>query len=639
MSKKIRHFYKFGEFTFSPKEKCLRCNGENLQISPKALEVLDLLLERNTEIVLREELVAQVWKDTFVEEANLTVAISILRKTFEENTSSPKQFIQTVPKKGYRFIAEIKEITDGENETPPIEPVISPNRADKKNKIRWHFIAIILLGVLFLASFSMWLQYYNETGLSSVPVNERNIRSIAVLPLKNLSQSEKGKIFSLGLTDNLIGRLGKLNRFAVRPLSSVEKFSEGNLDALDYGEKLKVDAVVVGTIQIDTKIVRLHIRLLDVRDGADIWSQTFDETERNIFDLQDDLSKQIASNLLSGLSAKDNQILAEDETTNLEAFQEYSKGQYHLSKRTSEDLKKAIDLFERAIELDENYASAYTSLAECYILLSDSIIAYLKPGINAEKTKKALERALELNPNSAETYATLGFFVFNNEWNVKKSVEYFEKAISLNPNLAKARHWYAWILLAENRFEEAQTQMKIAQKLDPTSMIIASEMGIPTLFAGEYEESIPYFRQAVELDGNYYLAHFRLWYALYFSERYEEAMEELGAMKRIESENQVFYLVTYGMTLWKTKNRAKAEGILEDLEKRTAAGEYVSPIWLASLSAEMGKKDKAFKWLEVAFEEHNDYMLYLGNSPEYRNLRDDQRFRELIKKIKSTGNL
>lgn len=640
MSNKSNYFYEFGEFRYSPKERCLWKNDELLSLSPKALDVLDLLLENHSNVVSREEIIERVWEDSFVEEANINVAISNLRKTLGQDKE--QTFIKTVPKKGYRFVADIEKVFDDKAEPTSFgiqkqDLKLSDNSSQqlvtRKTPLRWHFVAIILLGVFFLTSFGVWVNYWSEDGLSTIPANKRNIKSVAVLPLKDLGETEKIRTLSLGMTDSLISRLGKLNRFAVRPLSAVENFADGEKDAIEFGKELQVDAILVGTIQTDNDRLRANVRLLDVRDGAQIWSKSYDETEADLFKLQDDLSLQVADNIISELNGGETQQLTKKETQNVDAFREYSKGQFYLAKRTNADIEKAIVHFEKATELDENYASAYTNLADSYMLLSDSVFGRYKASEVIDRVRPLITRAMELNPDSAETYNSKGFLEFNLEWKVYASEKSYKKSIKINPNLAQTRHWYAWSLIAQKRFEDAEEQFGKAYEVDPTSRIIAAEIGLPKLYSGEIEESIPTFRQAVEMDGNFFQSRFRLWYALFYAGKYDEALIECEEMRRLSSDDFPFYQAARAMTLARTDDEQQAIKIYASLEQRSKSSEYIMPMLLAAIATQLDDKPSAYKWLEVAFDERNEYLLYLDIVPDFKSLQNDPEFAELLGKV------
>ena len=287
MSTKIKRFYEFGEFRLDADTPSLWRDGNPVQIFPKALDILVLLVGKHGAIVSREELLDAVWRDTHVEENNITYTVSLLRKTLDERDKG--RYIQTIPKRGYRFAAVVREVTEnGTAElTAPLTPaasvpVSSPTSAPfgpPKAQIRWHLIGIVLLGLFVLTSVAAWWKFNDPTGLSSLPVGERNIRTVATLPLKTLTEGGRSKALALGLTDVLISRLGSLNRFAVRPLSSVKGYAETDQDPLTFGAALKVDAVLEGTLQTVEDRLRVNVRLWDVRDGAQLWQDSLDSAE------------------------------------------------------------------------------------------------------------------------------------------------------------------------------------------------------------------------------------------------------------------------------------------------------------------------------------------------------------------------
>ena len=240
MSDNVKHFYEFDEFRLDAENHSLWRGGELVQIFPKALEILVLLVGKHGEIVSREELLENVWQDTFVEEANITYTVSQLRKTLGQ-----KKYIQTIPKRGYRFTADVVQSKPSFSRNKPLRFAdgFTPQGVTLNAPVRWHFIGIVLLGVLLLTSFAAWWKFSDRQGLSGVSVTKRNIRTVAVLPLKTLTEGEQNKALSVGLTDSLISRLGSLNRFVVRPLNSVKGYAESGEDPLTFGETLKVDAV------------------------------------------------------------------------------------------------------------------------------------------------------------------------------------------------------------------------------------------------------------------------------------------------------------------------------------------------------------------------------------------------------------
>ena len=270
MSNKNGHRYEFGDFRLDSESPSLWRDEKLVSLPPKALEMLLLLVRRRESIVSREELLNTVWRDTFVEEGNITYTISLLRKTLDKDNKG--RFIQTVPKRGYCFVADVLEVAangHAENAIPIVEAAIPSEQP--KPKIRWHFIAIVLLSLVFVTGFVIWRSFDERKKLSTTAVTNRNVRTVAVLPLKTSAEDESSKSLSLGLTDSLISRLGSLNRFSVRPLSSVRDYAEADLDPLTFGETLKVDVILEGTLQQTDNRLVVNVRLWDLRDGAQLW--------------------------------------------------------------------------------------------------------------------------------------------------------------------------------------------------------------------------------------------------------------------------------------------------------------------------------------------------------------------------------
>ena len=300
---------------------------------------------------------------------------------------------------------------------------------------------------------------------------------------------------------------------------------------------------------------------------------------------------------------------------------------------TKEDIEKAIGHFEKAAEIDEKYSRAYVGIANGYALMSDSAFAYSEPLEHAGKIRKALNKALELNPDSAEAYASKGSFLTFVQLDIDEGEESFEKSLKINPNIAQTHHWYAWNLLAEKRFEEAEKAFKRAHELDPTSRIIAVEMGLPFVYQGKFDEALPYFRKAVDMDKNFPQSRFRLWYALFYAGRYDEASKELDAFRNLTSEKDPLYLVLYGGTLAKTGKKRKAREVFQNLVERKIEGEYISPMMLASMASVLDNKDEVIKYLEESFNERNDFLPYLEIAPEFKNVLDDRRFKDIVKRV------
>ncbi|NNE65207.1 MAG: tetratricopeptide repeat protein [Pyrinomonadaceae bacterium] len=635
MTKEDSSSWEFDVFRLDALELRLWRDSELLHVAPKALEILILLVRNQGETVSRDEIMDEVWGDSFVEDGNLNVHISNLRKILSGNSPDKKDFIETLPKHGYRFLVDVKLESDekrspAKSDSTETDETLQPSPA---RRIRWHFIGIVVLGMLFVSSFALWVSYWDNTGLSPVPVNNRIIRSVSVLPLASIDGDEDNKVLSVGLTDALISRLGKLNRFAVRPLSAVLPFPESGKDAIAFGRDLKVDAALVGTIQSDSERLRINVRLIDVRDGAIIWTRSFDETKTNFLKLQDTLSIRVANAIVTEVSPADTQLLTQSNTEDPEAYRQFLQGKFYLNKRNDEGIRKSIGYFEKAIELDPNFAESYVGLADANWLLSEGKRGYSSPKTVIQTVRKSILRALELDPNLAEAYTSLADVQMYYDWDKKSAEANFKKAIRINPNLDKAHHWYAWLLIADQRFDEANVELKLAHDLNPTSLIITAERGYPAFAAERYEDAIPHFEAALRLDPTFLDAQvglYRTHLALGNQEEMETVLEEI---KKLTSEDAVIYRYYLGRQLASLGKKVEARKVLKSLVSRKQKGEYVSPVYLAILALDTGDKDQAYSWLEKGFEERNDFMPFIKGSREFKIIQNEERFRELYDRM------
>ena len=639
MSHEIKHFYEFGEFRLDAKTPSLWRDGKLVQIFPKALEILVLLVCRSGAIVSREELLETVWRDAFVEESNITYTVSLLRKTLDEN--GKKHFIQTVPKRGYRFVADVREVAaNGKPEavSPPDvvavdSALIEPPKLQKAPpaQIRWHFIAIILLCLFFVTSFAAWWDSGGRKGLSNVPVSERNIRTVAILPLKTLTESEQSKALSLGLTDSLISRLGSLNRFAVRPLNSVKDYTEADRNPLRFGEELKVDAVLEGTLQIVENRLRVNVRLWDVRDGAQLWQGSFDSAEADFFNLQDTISTKVTQSLVSRLIDNDRELLTRRDTENRDAFRAYWRGQLFLEKRNP---AKAIAEFEQAINLDPDYAAPYTGLADAYIWQAN-----FTSGDDAElyaRAKAATDKALELDSNLAEAHSSLGRIKYSHDWDWAGAEESFRQAIKLNPASVNAHQFYARLLATLGRYDEGLAEINRAREIDPRS----ADLGVP-LFAilekrGEFDEALKVLQATLEMDENSHFARRGIGKIYLLKGDYAKVIESGKALFSNPKDTDFAWASMLATAYYKTGQPEKAAEMQHHL-KKMAEKDPKSLYFLALHESELGRAGEAFAALQKCLELREERMIWTKDEPRLANLKNDFRFQEILRKMKLAG--
>jgi DNA-binding winged helix-turn-helix (wHTH) protein/TolB-like protein/Tfp pilus assembly protein PilF len=629
-----RFIYEFGKFVLDPQEKTLFSDGAPLHLPAKEYETLLLLVENNGKALSKEEIISAVWHDTFVEEGNLAKQISRLRKIFN---SGGEQFIETLPKHGYRFSADVEQIFQPDAET------ILEKRTVKRLTVRFEneiedaprtlppakkriFTTPVLITfcsiVLLAAVAGVWLWENARTRAAK-------INSMAVLPLKSLTGEETGKALGWGLADALITKIGSLRTVAVRPTSSVAKFAAGDADALEIGKYLNVDAVLEGTIQQSDGRIRLNVRLLRVENGEQIWAETFDAEATKIFDLEDRLSEQTARALGLKLGVRDGEHLTKRFTTNPEAFDAYLKGRYFWNKRSEEDFRKAIEYFNQAVEKDPNYALAYSGLADCYILLG--VWGAEMPKEVFPQAKQYAERALQIDSGLAEALVSRAFVEWVYDWDFGRADADFSRAIELNPNYPTAHHWYSYFLVSQGRASQAIAEIKKARELEgPLNIGVNTDIGEIYSWAGKYGEAEPYLREVLKIEPNYAVAHHVLAINLLKQNRVSEAIAEEETAQRLESEPRVLAVLVYAYAAG--GEREKALKVLDELDKLSKQ-KYVSPFSKAIARIGLGETDAAMDELEKAYDERSDTMAIIGIYPLLDSLRANPRFVKLEQQV------
>jgi DNA-binding winged helix-turn-helix (wHTH) protein/TolB-like protein/Flp pilus assembly protein TadD len=638
-----KQIYEFGAFCLDTGEKQLRrASGEVLPLPPKAFDLLLFLVENNGRLLGKNELLDTVWADSFVEEGNLKLNIHTLRKVFDE---SGEKFIETIPRRGYRFNADVRALRSTElivEKTTRSKLIIEetdetekPLQLSKQRQIKSYFqFALFLTAILTFGGLAYFAFRERPKPAVSNLAGTNKLTTIAVLPLKNLTKDKNDEFLSVGLTDALITKLSSINNLAVRPTSAVLPFVASQDSPQKIGEMLKVETVLDGTIQRVDNRLRVSLQLINTSTNQVLWAGSFEEQDQNLFKFQDAFSQNISDALRFKLSGEQQTELARRDTENPEAYRLYLTARYFFSQNRGDSIKKAVELYEQAIKLDDRYALAYTGVGESYMTLGESAFGAIPPAEAYQKATAAVQKALALNPNSAEAYMILGNAQIKHEWNIEAGDIAYRKTIALNPNFARVHLLLAWNLMRQSRFEEAETEVRRAAELNPTSLEIAAESGYPAFFAGNYDKAILQFRQAVEFDKNSISARLNLCRALQHAGRFGEAWTELEAVEKNIGRGIPVIELVRGRILASQGKRAEAQKIYDTLISRKQKGDYISPIYLAILAADMNDREAVFEWLNKSYEERNDYLLQLSYAPEFTSFHDDPRFQELLAKIK-----
>lgn len=455
------------------------------------------------------------------------------------------------------------------------------------------------------------------------------IDSIAVLPFVNVGADPNTEYLSEGLTENLINNLTKLSKLRVVPRSTVFHYKGKESDPLKVGRELNVRAVLTGKITQRGDNLNIQTELLDVKEEAQLWGEQYNRTISGMLTLQGEISKEVARKLRLRMSGEEEKQVGKHVTENSEAFQLYLKGRFYWNKRRAEDLKKAVDYFNQAIDKDPSYALAYAGLAQTYVILPQ--YAGVSPKEFIPKGEAAAKKALEIDETLAEAHAVLGLIQYTYEWDWAGAEREFKRAIELNPNSPTNHQWYNIWLSSQGRLDEAMKEIKRAQELDPLSLIINVNVGDVLRLMRQYDKAIEQYRMTLELDPNFPIAH--IWLGSIYEQKgmYDEAITEFQKVRALVG-NSPFGLSSLGHTYALVGRRSDALKVIDELQELSKHG-YSVAFDIALVYTGLGEKEKAFEWLDRAYEEHSFELRGLKVHPEWDNLRSDPRFTALLKKI------
>jgi TolB-like protein/DNA-binding winged helix-turn-helix (wHTH) protein/Flp pilus assembly protein TadD len=640
----VRRFYEFGPFRLDLNRHRLLRGGEVVPLSPKAIQTLTLLVQNPGKLLEREALMQAIWPDVTVEDANLTVAISQLRKALNQNGDAA-EFIETIPRVGYRFVADICEvieepaplILEERSRSQPIKPIADNGETDgitaappelqakisllseqrRPRRMQPRLIVAFAL-CLIIAVVAIVYRFVRSSG--SAPAN---ISSVAVLPLKNLTGDPTAEYFSDGMTESIISELSKVPELKVISRASVFIFKGKEIDPIEVGRRLGVGSIVEGSLLKSKDRIRVELRLVAAADGHIIWSgDSYERAAADIFEVQDEISCNVVEHLRGILCAGKP---ARRSTENVAAYEAYMQGRYYMSQRTAEGLMKAIQFFQQATEIDARYALAYCDLAESYKL---AVWYVPMPASEAvPQLQTAATKAIELDSSLAEAHAAMAE-LYSFQWKWKESVAELERAIAINPGYAPAHHGLGLALALIGRNAEALAHAERARELDPLSLIINTDYGWDYYLGHRYEEAIAQYQKALELDPNFTLAHFDL--ALSYSAlgRHEEAITEMQKARGRGSD----YLAGLGYVYGAAGRRAEALRTLDELQ-RLAEKQYVPPYHFAWIYTGLGDKDKAIALSQKTYDEHTQHVIDFKTVPMFDSLRSDERFQQLIQKV------
>ena len=594
--------FRFGAFELDVAEKELRKHGIRVKLQGQPFLVLHRLLENPNRLVSRDELRRELWpEDTFVDfEHSLNEAVNKVRVALGDSASKPR-FVETVPRHGYRFIAPV-EMAGG------IPPASAPMPARKRR------FAIAAAALVLAASAGFVV--LRSTG------REMDIRSLAVLPLENLSGDPSQEYFSDGMTDELTSKLATIDGLRVISRTSARRYKTTDKTVREIGTELGVDALVEGSVRLADGKVRIAVKLVEVATDESLWTETYDGAAADILGIQDRVARSIARALQMELEARTRDIPPA-------AFHAYLKGRHHWNQRTEKDFLKAIEYFNEATTLAPAYAEAYAGLADTYSLLS--VYNLQRPERAMPTAKKAALEALRVDPGLAEAHASLGHILFLYDWNWAEAERELEKAIELNPSYASTYQWHGVFLIAMNRPDEALRTMRQGLELDPVSLSLNESLGWALYVARRYPEAIEQFQKALELDPGFGQALRYMGLTQLYLGKHAEALETLErARNALTGEPDVEWDLALAHAL--AGEKEEAGKMLEKLMKESGE-RYISPFLIASFHTGLGNFEEALDWLEKAGAERAANVVFLGVDPSFDPLRAHPRFQALLARI------
>lgn len=600
--------YEFENFRLDTAHLMLYKDEKAIALAPKVIETLVALVEKRGEVVSKDELMNRLWRDSFVEESNLTQNIYLLRKTLGKGADG-RDLIETFRRRGYRFNGQIKEAQDSEEKAEDAAKLETETPDEQ----------------------------FATNGAATAQIKKSRsdtaFDSLAVLPLTNKSEDPDAEYLSDGVTESIINRLSQISKLRVVARGTVFQYKNREVSPQEVGRALGVSAVLSGRVLRHDERLIVRAELVDTANGWQIWGEQYDRRASDVLDLQETLAREISENLHLKLTREEQNRLTKRYTENSEAYGLFIKGRYFLNKRLTESIERAAALFQQAIDLDPTFALAYVGLADCYPLLS--LYGALTPHDAYPKAKAAALKALEIDDRFTKAYNSLGVIKFFYEWDWAGAENAFRQAIELNPGYPDAHQRYGMFLTAVGRFDEAEAELEKARRLDPLSLITGTIGGYPFYYSRRYDEAARRFQEVIAMDAHYSMAHFRLGLTFTQQGKYEAAIAELQKSSSLSNDRDSIAALAYVQGL--VGNAEKAVATLAELDEREEAG-FVTSYNRALIAIGLNDRDAALDWLEKAYAERSYWLIYLKVDPALDCLREIPRFIELQEKIFGAEN-
>ena len=627
--------YEFGPYRIDTGERLLHRGDELISLPPKVAGTLLVLVRSAGRMVDKGDLMKAVWPDTFVEEGALTRNISLLRKTLGD-TGDEAAYIETIPRRGYRFVAPVRTvavepagaaIVEFRNSQPIVTgngghvATAEPQPSSSRFAAKWVILAGILLlaGILAIAKFII-----GDPAIHPVPPVTPAANALAVLPFRIVEKDASQDYFADGMTQALITRLANLRALSVISLASE---GGGQRDTTAWSAILRnqsVRWVLAGAIVRAGGRLRIDVQLMDPRTRAVHWANSYERDSQNVLALESDVAEAIASEIQVSITAQDRERLRQRRPPKPEALDAYLRGRYLWNSRTEEGLRRAAEYFQQANAADPTYALAYTGLADSYSLLGSVGTDGMPPNKAMPLAKSAALKALELDPDLADGHASLAYVKLSYDWDLPAAAREFSRALELNPNSATARHWYSHYFMAAGDLRKATEQMREALQLEPLSPSINIGIGWCLYYSRQYDQAIEQFRSVTQINPTLPLAHQTLGMAYQQKGLFDQAIEEYQRASAFSNNSpaSVAALASAYATVGKL---AESKQELKQLEEMSRT-RYVPAFYFATIHYARGDLAKTFGWAWKAVGERCDYLMYLRVEPRVGKLAGNKEF-------------
>jgi len=635
--------FRFGKFFLDDQERVLLRDGRPVALTQKAFDLLVVLVRNSGHLVTKDDLLDEVWPDAVVAEVNLSVNISALRKVLAKEGGTDK-YIETVPKRGYRFIEPVElvasesldivlrhrmsariSVVDEFQESAETQPTKQNPQQEVPNRSLISRIVArkqVIATVAFILVVGIGVFWYARSGA----VNGK-IDSIAVLPFS--TDDPINAYLADGLSESTMNGLAKLTNLRVAPRTSVLRYKSQSVNPPQVGQELGVQAVVIGRVSHKNELLTIQLDLIDARRNSEISAFRYTGGPSDLISLQTRMTQDLSRALNVTATGEEQQLLAHHVTENSDAYRAYLEGRYFWNQKSETGLKKAIEGFQRATQIDPNFALAYSGLADSFTTLG--YFSYISPTQAFPVAKNYALKAIELDPALAEPHASLGYDKFYFDWDWAGAENEFRRAIELNANYATAHQWYSIYLLSAGRPNEAFQEIFKARQYDPLSLSINTDIGFHHYYNKQYEEAIKQLTTALEMKKDFPLAH--LWLGRSYQQlgRYDEALAEFRQVEGAFNGWPVS-IAALGYVDGVSGRRSEASKELSKLESLSKQ-RYVTAYGVALVYAGMGQTDETFEWLNKAFDERSHWLVWLRLDPRWDNVRSDPRFGELIERM------